>query len=147
MSDAELSPTIAEALGVSSPTREALADRLAEIGGLCQPTRMESTELLVATLQHAVRQIPSVPAAWSWGEFEHAGMYPVHQLVEADDRDRLTVCARDLGLADRGSSRPFDTAPEALSRSLTEAIQQLLRSLRARLEAAGISTHGHRGLR
>lgn len=141
----ELPREIAEALGLPSLAAEAVAERLAEIGGLHAPTRPETVEFLVATLQHAANQIPSVPAAWSWGEFHHAGIYASHELIQSEDPVGLAICASDLGLADEVTPDPAETIRQALSRGLAAATNRLLRSVTERLEAAGISTHGHRG--
>jgi hypothetical protein len=44
------------------------------------------------------------------------------------------------------SSDVADTPRRALSQNLMETTERLLQGLRKRLEAAGISTHGHQGL-
>jgi hypothetical protein len=144
--DADISPKIAEAIGLSSLAPEAVAAKLAEIGSLRAPTRPESVEFLMATLRLAVNEIPAVPAAWSWAEFHHAGIYPAHELVQSDDPVVIAICASDLGLADQPSPNSAATPLRALSRNLVEATERLLRDLQKRLETAGISTHGHQGL-
>jgi hypothetical protein len=143
--DANINPKIAEALGLSSLAPEAVARELAEIAGLRPPTRRESVEFLVATLRRATNEIPTVPAAWSWGEFHHAGIGPADELIRSDDSVRLAICASDLGLADQPSPNSADTPRQALSQNLMEATDALLRSLRELLEAAEISTYGHPG--
>ena len=140
----QLPGDIAEALGLPSLAPEAVAERLAEIGGLRAPTRPETVEFLVATIRHAADQIPSVPAAWSWGEFHHAGVYAAHELIQSEDPVRLAICASDLGLADAVAPDPAETVRQALSRGLWEATNRLLRSAKERLAAAGVSTHGPR---
>jgi hypothetical protein len=145
--DVDINRTIAQAIGLPSLEPEAVARKLAEIAGLRAPTRAESVAFLVATLRRAVDAIPTVPGAWSWGEFHHAGTFPADELIQSDDPVRFAICAFDLGLADQASSNSADTPREALVRNLMEASDALLRSLRKRLEAAEISTHGHRGLR
>jgi hypothetical protein len=142
----DINRRIAEAIGLSSSAPQAIARTLADIGGLRPPTRSESVEFLVATLRQAANTIPTVPAAWSWGEFHHAGIYPAHELIQSDDPVRVAICASDLGLADRVSPDSADTPRRALSLNLMEATEQLLRRLHERLEASGISPYGHDGL-
>lgn len=144
--DADINPKVVHAIGLPSLAPEAVARKLAEIAGLRPPTRLESVEFLVATLRRATNEIPTAPAAWSWGEFHHAGIFPAHELIQSDDPVRLAICAADLGLADQASPNSADTPRQALSRNLMEATEALLRSLRERLEAAEISTYGHQGL-
>ena len=144
--DVAISPKIAEAIGLPSFAREVVASTLADIGGLRSPTRSESVEFLVATLRQAAHAIPTAPAAWSWGEFHHAGIYPAHVLIRADDPVPVALCAADLGLADLASPASADTPRRALSLNLMSATEQLLRNLHERIEAAGISPHGHQGL-
>ena len=144
--DADINPVVVRAIGLPSLAPEAVARKLAEIAGLRPPSRPESVEFLVATLLRAANEIPTVPAAWSWGEFHHAGISRVHELIQADDPVRLAICAADLGLADQASPNSTDTPRQALARNLMEATEALLRSISERLEAAGISTYGHKGL-
>jgi hypothetical protein len=143
--DADINPTVAHAIGLSSLEPEAVAMKLAEIAGLRPPTRPEAVEFLVSTLRRAANEIPTVPAAWSWGEFHHAGTFPADELIKSDDPVRLAICAFDLGLADQASNSA-DSPRQVLSRNLMDATDALLRSVRERLEGAEISTHGHQGL-
>jgi hypothetical protein len=144
--DKEINPKVAHAIGLPSLAPEAIARTLAEIAGLRPPTRPESVEFLVATLRRATNEVPTVPAAWSWGEFHHAGIFPANELIESDDPVRLAICASDLGLADQASPNSADTPRQALSWNLMAATEALLRHLRERLEAAEISTYDHQGL-
>lgn len=143
---ADIHPKVAEALGLSSYAQEAVARKLAEIGGLRTPTRPESVEFLVSTLRYALKEIPIEPAAWSWAEFHHAGIYPAHQLAQSSDPVELAICAADLGMADEAPPGPAVTPRRALSQNLMAAANQLLRNLETQLEGAGISAHGHKGL-
>jgi hypothetical protein len=125
--------------------RRAVADRLAEIGGLQIPTRDETAEFLVEVLLKALRQIPSSGAAWSWGEFHNGGIQPLFDISREQDWQRLAVCAVDLGLDGQPArTRPGEvlTPRAALSRNLTRATEQLLHIVRERLEAAGVSPYG-----
>jgi hypothetical protein len=144
---AEINPIVVRALGLPSLAAESVATKLAEIGGLRTPTRPETVKFLVATLERAASEIPTGPAAWSWGEFHHAGLFPAHELIQSNDLVRLAICASDLGLADESCVGPTDTPRQALSRNLVAATETLLQRLRERLEAAGISTYGHEGVR
>jgi hypothetical protein len=132
----------AEALGLASLDRKAVADRLAQIGDLRIPTRRETEDFLVEVLLQALRQIPARGAAWSWGEFHNGGLQPLYDISSATDWPRLAVCAADLGLAEHeAKSREGEvlTPLDGLSRNLTQATERLLRALREHLERAGVS--------
>lgn len=137
---------IAAAIDLPSLVPDAVAAKLAEIAGLSTPTRPESVGFLVATLRYAAAQIPTGPGAWSWGEFHLAGSWPAQELAQADDPVPLAICASDLGLTDQLPRGAADTLRLALAIRLIEASDLLLQRLKTRLEAAGISTHGHHGL-
>jgi hypothetical protein len=125
--------------------RDAVAARLAELGGLNTPTRRETQEFLVEVLLTALRQIPSSGAAWSWGEFHNDGMQPLYDMSRTKDSLREAVCATDLGLGEqRPQLRPGETLTplEGLARNLTQATEHLLHALRELLEQAGVSPYG-----
>ena len=123
---------------------------MAEIGGLGLPTQSATVDFLVEVLLKALREIPSSGAAWSWGEFHDGGLQPLYDISREKDWYSLAVATIDLGLAD---ARPTIREGEILSpigslaRNLTEATEGLLHEIRLRLEAAGVSPYGHRGLR
>ena len=128
----------AETLGMVARDRSSVASRLAEIADLQVPTRPETEQFLYDTLTYALSQIPPVPAAWSWGEFHNAGLQPLYDMTAEDDWARWGACAADLGLEG-------DASHAELSRTLIAATERLLAQVRRRLEAAGVSTHGHSG--
>ena len=144
----EINEWTAEVLGFPSLNRKAVADRLAQIGDLRTPTREETEEFLVEVLLNALRQIPSTVGAWSWGEFHDGGLQPLYDMTREEDWPREAVCSVDLGLGEYPAPmRPGEslTPRLALARNLTAATEALLRAIRERLEAAGVSPYGHRG--
>jgi hypothetical protein len=145
----EIDERTATALGLVKLDRKAVADRLAEIGGLPAPSRAETVELLVEVLLKALRQIPTTGAAWSWGEFHNGGTQPLYDISHHKDWHRMAVCAVDLGL-DAQAPRPrqgrvLSSPRAALSANLTDAIEGLLHEVRVRLEKAGVTPYGRQG--
>ena len=143
--DISIDERTAEALGLGSLDRKAVADRHAQIGELRTPTRKETQEFLVEVLLQALRQIPSSGAAWSWGEFHNGGLQPLYDMNPEEDWPREALCAVDLGLGEYPAKmRPGEilTPRLALARNLTKATEELLAAIRERLEAAGVSPYG-----
>ncbi|HKP20080.1 MAG TPA: hypothetical protein VJT68_01080 [Thermoleophilaceae bacterium] len=137
----------AEWLGFETLGREAVAARLADIGGLPRPTRRETQEFLVEVLLQALRQIPASGAAWSWGEFYNGGVQPLYDMSRTKDRPRLAVCAADLGLAERQPRvRNGETLTplDGLARNLMQATEHLLLEVSELLKRAGVSPYGPR---
>jgi hypothetical protein len=122
------------------------AARLAEIADFPSPAREETRALLVEVFKKGVSEIPSLSAAWSWGEFYNGAIQPLYDLDEAQDWERLAVCAIDLGLDDRlpklYQHDEVLTPRAGLARNLGTAVDHLIAALRERLEAAGFSTYG-----
>lgn len=139
-----------EALGFPSRSGEAVASRLAQLGGLREPTRPETKDLLVSVLVRATSRIPDFPAAWSWVEWYHAGTAPLDEMTRNNEYIPIAICAEDLGVAERPSPpAPWDDGPVSprlqLLRNLTDAVERLLHELEQILKAAGIDDHGWMG--
>jgi hypothetical protein len=135
----------ARALELTALDRAAVADRLAQIGGLRTPTRQETRDFLVDVLRSALRQIPSSNTAWSWGEFHNGGLQPLYDISREKDWAQWAAYAVDLGLAEQAPPmRDGETLTplDGLSRNLIGAIERLLHEVRERLEAAGVSPFG-----
>jgi hypothetical protein len=142
---ADIDERTARALGLTTLDRKTVADRLAQIGELRPPTRDETREFLVEVLRSALRQIPSSNVAWSWGEFHNGGLQPLYDISRENDWPRQALCAVDLGLGEQPApTQPGETLTPrlALARNLTKATERLLRQVRERLEAAGVSPFG-----
>lgn len=138
----------AEALGLTSLDRRAVAQRLAEIGELRAPARRETEEFLLEVFLTALSYIPRTSAAWSWGEFYNGGIQPLYDISREEDWARLGLCALDLGLGDepvRVGDGELVSPRVALAKRLMEATEKLLRGVTEQLETAGFSPYGHRG--
>jgi hypothetical protein len=144
----EIGDWTARALGIPARDQSSVARRLAEIAGLDAPSRPTTEEFLIAILLGALREIPRVPAAWSWGEFHNAGLQPLYDMTKRKDWPGWAAVASDLGLDEEPAVTETGevlTPRAALSRSLIAASERLLLRVRELLEAAGVRTHGHEG--
>ena len=133
----------AKALRLTSLDKRAVANRLAEIAELGPPTHDETIEFLVEVLRNALEEISNT---WSWGEFHNGGIQPLYDISREKDWHRLAVCAVDLGLdaqPARVMTRDEVLSPrDALARNLGDATDRVLRQIKDRLEAAGVSPYG-----
>jgi hypothetical protein len=141
--DIAIDERTAKALRLTSLDGRAVANRLAEIAELAPPTRDETIEFLVEVLRDALKQISNT---WSWGEFHNGGTQPLYDIGREKDWHRLAVCAVDLGL-DAQPARVMTpdevlSPRDALARNLGDATDRLLREVKDRLEAAGVSPYG-----